>query len=56
MIHFPDCARRAQAELDSVVGRSRMPTFDDESSLPYLQALIKEIMRYALALIVRKYT
>ena len=36
---------KAQAELDSVVGRARYPTFDDESSLPYVQAFIKESMR-----------
>lgn len=45
-ILHPECVKKAQAELDAVVGRSRMPTFDDESSLPYVQAMIKESLRW----------
>jgi hypothetical protein len=37
-----------QAELDSVVGRDRMPTFNDERSLPFLGAFIKEVTRHVL--------
>jgi len=43
---FPDITKRIQAELDSVVGRDRLPTFDDESSLPFLCAFIKEVTRW----------
>lgn len=46
MLSFPEVQRRAQTELDAVVGRSRMPTFADYSSLPYIRALIKEILRW----------
>ncbi|KAF8263088.1 cytochrome P450 [Lactarius quietus] len=35
-----------QQELDHVVGRDRLPTFDDELSLPYLVAFIKEVTRW----------
>jgi len=42
---FPKITERLQAELDSVVGRDRMPTFDDERSLPFLNAFIKEVTR-----------
>lgn len=45
MLHNPNSARKAQDELDKVVGRGRIPTFDDEKSLPYLVALIKETLR-----------
>lgn len=45
-ILHPQCVKKAQAELDTVIGRSRMPTFDDESSLPYVQAMIKESLRW----------
>ncbi|KAF7798027.1 hypothetical protein EIP86_009239 [Pleurotus ostreatoroseus] len=38
--------RKAQDELDAVVGQTRMPTFDDESSLPYVNAMIKESLRW----------
>ncbi|KAE8448174.1 hypothetical protein EG329_009778 [Mollisiaceae sp. DMI_Dod_QoI] len=36
----------AHAELDAVIGSERTPTFDDETSLPYLRALCKEVLRW----------
>jgi cytochrome P450 len=36
----------AHAELDTVVGKSRTPIFDDEKSLPYIRALCKEVLRW----------
>ena len=39
--------RKAQEELDVVVGPTRLPTFDDLSSLPYLQAVLLEVMRWS---------
>ena len=44
-ICFPEVVKMIQAELDNVVGRDRMPTFDDEPSLPFLGAFIKEVTR-----------
>lgn len=46
MLHFPECVKKAQAEIDRVVGEDRMPNFEDQSSLPYLMAFIRETMRY----------
>ena len=46
MIAFPEVQRRAQAEIDAVVGRDRLPTFDDAPRLPYVRAIIKEILRW----------
>ncbi|KAI0277783.1 cytochrome P450 [Russula brevipes] len=46
MIANPDIQRRAQDELDAIVGRSRAPTFSDAPSLPYIQALVKETLRW----------
>ncbi|KAI0319727.1 cytochrome P450 [Amylostereum chailletii] len=43
---FPSIAKKVQDELDTVVGRSRLPTFEDEKHLPYLNAFIKEYIRY----------
>ena len=34
------------AEMDHVMGTERMPTFDDEASLPYLRAFCKEVLRW----------
>ena len=45
MAKFPDIQRRAQAELDLVVG-SRLPMLSDRPNLPYVDALIKEVMRW----------
>ncbi|KAH6899210.1 cytochrome P450 [Coprinopsis sp. MPI-PUGE-AT-0042] len=42
---YPDAQRRAQGEIDTVVGPSRLPDFDDFPHLPYLQALVKEVAR-----------
>ena len=46
MVLFPDTQRKAQEELDVVVGRGRLPTFDDLESLVYIQAIVKEILRW----------
>ncbi|KAF9011912.1 cytochrome P450 [Cyathus striatus] len=46
MLHHPDVMRKAQAELDSVVGSERMPDFEDKGSLPYVRALINETLRW----------
>ena len=42
----PSVQRRAQEELDQVVGKDRLPTFSDRDSLPYIQALILEVLRW----------
>jgi len=41
-----DVLVKAQAELDSVVGRERPPTVDDRDSLPYIHAIVKETLRW----------
>jgi len=46
MIAFPEVQRKAQAELDDMVGRDRLPTFEDAPRLPYMGAVIKEILRW----------
>ena len=46
MLHYPDVMRKAQAELDKIVGPDRLPTFEDHSSLRYVNALINETLRW----------
>ena len=46
MVVFPEVQRRAQAELDAVVGRTRLPTFADAPRLPYVRAIAKEVLRW----------
>ena len=42
----PAVVHRAQEELDEVVGSVRMPDFDDEPALVYVQAIILEALRW----------
>ncbi|KAM5546126.1 hypothetical protein V8D89_000252 [Ganoderma adspersum] len=46
MARFPGAQKRAQAELDAVVGTRRLPEFSDRPSLPYTTALVKEVLRW----------
>jgi len=48
MFLSPDIQKRAQAELDSVIGRERLPTFEDRPRLPFVDAVCKEILRWSL--------
>ncbi|KAI0318715.1 cytochrome P450 [Amylostereum chailletii] len=45
MAKHPEIQKRAQAELDSVLSSNRLPTFEDRDSLPYLDSVIKEVLR-----------
>jgi cytochrome P450 len=47
MTLYPDIMKKAQAELDAVVGPYRLPTFADGENLPYLDAVLKEVFRWA---------
>ncbi len=46
MALYPDVQKKAQAELDKVVGSRRLPDFTDRQSLPYINALVKELTRW----------
>jgi len=46
MTLYPGAVKSAQEELDRVVGRDRLPDFSDKDSLPYLNALIYEVLRW----------
>ncbi|KZV89537.1 cytochrome P450 [Exidia glandulosa HHB12029] len=46
MILNQGAQRKAQEELDSIVGQNRVPTFADIEKLPYLTAIIKEVLRW----------
>lgn len=46
MVLYPEAAKKAQAEVDSVVGNLRLPNFEDRPSLPYVEAFYREVMRW----------
>lgn len=43
---YPDVLRKAQEEIDSVIGDERLPEEDDRDRLPYVDALFKELIRW----------
>lgn len=42
----PDAVRKAQKELDDVVGPDRLPSFEDEKNLHYIAAVVREVLRW----------
>ena len=46
MILNPDIQRRAREEIDNVVGSRRLPSFQDRPNMPYVDALVKELLRW----------
>ncbi|RMZ70293.1 O-methylsterigmatocystin oxidoreductase [Pyrenophora seminiperda CCB06] len=46
MLLFPETQKMAQKELDRVVGADRLPGWEDEEKLPYLRAMMKEVLRW----------
>ena len=46
MLVHPEYQKRAQLELDKVVGPSRLPTMEDIVHLPYIEAILKEVLRW----------
>ncbi|KAG2032256.1 cytochrome P450 [Suillus americanus] len=46
MVLYPDVQARARAEIDQVVRHDKMPCLDDRASLPYLDAILREVMRW----------
>ncbi|KAF4982478.1 hypothetical protein FZEAL_1903 [Fusarium zealandicum] len=46
MIVFPDVQRKAQEEIDNVIGSARLPVFQDREKLPYVNALLQETLRW----------
>jgi cytochrome P450 len=46
MLLFPDTQRKAQAEIDQVIGSDRLPEMSDLPRLPYLNNLVQELYRW----------
>ena len=46
MLLYPEVQAKAQAEIDSVIGNGRLPNFDDRASLPYVDAILRELVRW----------
>ena len=46
MVVFPEVQARARKELDQVVGRARLPDFEDRKNLPFLDTVLSETFRW----------
>jgi len=46
MTMYPEVQRKCQVELLVVVGSDRLPTFAVRDSLPYLAAMLREVIRW----------
>ena len=41
----PDVQEKAQREIDNIIGTHRLPDFSDRPSMPYLEAIYREVLR-----------
>ncbi|KAL5635220.1 hypothetical protein ACGC1H_003047 [Rhizoctonia solani] len=46
MVLYPEEQKKAQAELDSVIGNGRLPTFEDQANLGCIERIIQELLRW----------
>ncbi len=45
MSHYPNCQKKLQEEIDTVLG-GRCPQWEDREKLPMLRAVVKEVIRW----------
>jgi cytochrome P450 len=46
LLNHPDVLQKAYEEIDRVIRPGHLPDFDDEESLPYISAIVKESARW----------
>ena len=42
----PEVQKRAQAEIESVCGKNKLPTWEDRKNLPFVEAIYTEVLRW----------
>ncbi|KAI0318070.1 cytochrome P450 [Amylostereum chailletii] len=47
MMLYPEAQARAQLEIDAVTKQARLPTLEDREALPFIDCILKEILRWA---------
>lgn len=52
MVARPDIQARAQQEIDAVVGFKRIPELEDFESLPFLNAILNEVIYFQVLSII----
>jgi cytochrome P450 len=46
MVRNQDVLVKAQAEIDQIIGPDRLPEMNDRESLPYIECVLKELLRW----------
>lgn len=46
MLLYPDVQTRAREALDQAIGSDQLPGLADQSDLPYITAVMKEVLRH----------
>jgi hypothetical protein len=46
MALYPEVLKKAQEEIDAVVGNQRLPQLLDRVNLPYIDAVVREVLRW----------
>jgi len=46
MALYPSVQKRIQADIDSIVGKDRLPTYEDRTSLLHVEAVLRETLRW----------
>ena len=47
MVLHPEAMKKAQEELDRVLKKGHLPDFSHRDSLPYIDAVVKEVLRWS---------
>lgn len=48
MVIYPNVQRKAQEEIDRVIGTGRLPNYEDRNMLPYVSAVVQEAFRWSV--------
>jgi cytochrome P450 len=49
MMLYPEVQRKGQEEISRICDPSQLPSYDDAESLPYVTAIVLEVLRWTAA-------
>ena len=56
MVLHPEIQKKAQEAIDATIGTDRLPEMSDEGTIPYVDAVIREVLRWKPILPLGEYT